>query len=433
MKKGRNKSWSLALACILLSSMLLTACGGGGSSSTGGGSSAEVSQANSEISHDKELTVMCPAFVSPEQQQEVQQYAEKTLGATVTFEAAPLQYADTVNKVTTMLASGDDTVDVYHIDEIMMLAFLSAGFLEPVDDVVPIEFTKDILPGYAEKFLVRDNKLYGVPADFGGIFFYVNKKMFDDAGVKIPTNQEEFVAAAQTLTKDGKWGLIESWDKASHLQDNLNRWSLMFGGNYLDWTNPQTQEAIKFMYALAQEYKVVSPDSVSDTFETGNQKMNDGLGAMYFQWASYIQSAISSGKYGEEIVVAPMPTFKTNHTPMSSWMFVVNKNSGKKELAKEFLKMMTEPEASALFQRGTWLSPTANLKAWDDPKLTEGLNAIAEHKQYEAAGSMVARDLLVKQSEFMDTATGTLQRYLLNEISFEDCIKQGQKQIDALK
>ena len=47
--------------------------------------------------------------------------------------------------------------------------------------------------------------------------------------------------------------------------------------------------------------------------------------------------------------------------------------------------------------------------------------------------SQVVRDLLIKQNEFMDTAMGTLQRYLLNEISFEECIEQGQKQIDELK
>ena len=66
--------------------------------------------------------------------------------------------------------------------------------------------------------------------------------MFDEAKIAVPTNQEEFIEAAKALTKDGKYGLLEAWDKASHLQDNLNRWCLMFGGNFYDWTLDGTKE-----------------------------------------------------------------------------------------------------------------------------------------------------------------------------------------------
>ena len=45
--------------------------------------------------------------------------------------------------------------------------------------------------------------------------------MFGFSRVAVPTTQEEFIEAAQALTKDGQWGLIESWDKASHLQDKF--------------------------------------------------------------------------------------------------------------------------------------------------------------------------------------------------------------------
>ena len=111
---------------------------------------------------------------------------------------------------------------------------MSADFLEPIDDVITEEDLNEFMDGYADKFLKKDGHVYGVPADFGGILFFVNKKMFDEAKIAVPTNQEEFIEAAKALTKDGKYGLLEAWDKASHLQDNLNRWCLMFGGNFYD-------------------------------------------------------------------------------------------------------------------------------------------------------------------------------------------------------
>lgn len=89
--------------------------------------------------------------------------------------------------------------------------------------------------------------------------------------------------------------------------------------------------------------------------------------------------------------------------------------------------------AVTLFEAGTRQVTTANTAAWKDPDLAPLMNCVEEHQAYLDAGSLTVRDLLIKQNEFMDTAMGTLQRYLLNEISFEECIEQGQKQIDELK
>jgi len=377
------------------------------------------------------LTVMAQIIPMDGEGAEFRALVKERLGIDVHFETSPLEYPDAVNKITTMLATGDSSVDVYHIDEIMQLAFLSAGFLEPIGDVVTESDMANFLPGYPDMFLKKDGQIYAVPADISGIIFFVNKQMFDEAGVSIPTNQEEFIAAAQALTKDGKYGLMESWDKASHLQDNLNRWSLMFGGNFYDWNLEGTQNAIKFMHDLVHTYNVVNIDNLSDAFESGNQKMIDGMAAMYFQWAGAANSFKNAGK-GDEIVAAPMPTFVTNHTPMSSWMFVVNKNSENAAMAKEFLKLMVEPEAQALYMKSNWRNPTANVKAWDNPALMAGLNHVEVHKQYLERGSLTPRTLSTKHSEYMDVVTGTLQRYLLNEISFEECIELGQQQIDRI-
>lgn len=433
-----RKTITIFLTLVLCAAMFAGCAGGGTANAPQSAAPSESDSSNSESdsapqsADGKELTVMCPAMTDDGDGKEFRDYVNEQLGVNVRFEAVPLEYSDTVNKVTTMFASGDNSVDVYHIDEIMQLAFLSAGFLEPIDDVVTEEDLTNFLPGYSDMFMKRDGKLYSIPADIGGILFFVNKKMFDEANIAIPTNEQEFIAAAQALTKDGKYGLQESWDKASHLQDNLNRWCLMFGGNFYDWTLEGSQKAIKFMYDLVNTYKVVNIDNLSDAYESGNQKMADGMAAMYFQWAGAAEAFKSRGIYGSEIVTAPIPTFTTNKTPMSSWMWVVNRNSSNIPLAKEYIKLMVGEEAQSLYLRSNWKSPTANVKAWDDSSLMQGLNNIEEHKQYLAAGSLTARTLSPKHSEYMDTVTGTLQRYLLNEISYEECLEKGQQQIEKI-
>ncbi len=423
-----RKGTALLLSGICISSMILSGCS---TAEEDAGTGKEVEQ--EEVSADTEITVYTKAINDDEYGKEFKQYVEDNLDFKVNFEAEPLLYADTVNKATTMLASGDDSVDVYYIDEIMQLSFMSADFLEPIEDVVSEDDLDDFLEGYDEKFLTKDGHVYGVPADFGGILFFVNKKMFDDAGIALPTNQEEFIEAAKKLTKDGKYGLVEAWDKASHLQDNLNRWCLMFGGNFYDWTLDGTKEAIKFMYDLVHTYEVTSIDNLSVDYETGNQKFADGNAAMYFQWSGAASSFSEAGKYNSEIICAPMPEFKTNKTPMSSWMWVVNKNSSKKEAAKEFARLMVKPEAQAAYMKGTGTySPTANLEAWNDPELTDGLLTVEEHKEYVEDNAFEARTLSERHSEYMDTVTGTLQEYLMDEISYEECLEKGQQQIDEL-
>ena len=54
--------------------------------------------------------------------------------------------------------------------------------------------------------------MYGLPSDAQGFIFAYNKKMFDDAGVKYPTDDwtwDDVVSAAKEITKPGNtWGVL---------------------------------------------------------------------------------------------------------------------------------------------------------------------------------------------------------------------------------
>jgi hypothetical protein len=94
------------------------------------------------------------------------------------------------------------------------------------------------------------------------------------------------------------------------------------------------------------------------------------------------------------------------------------------------MKLMASEEGQSLFMKCTRKNTTANTAAWSKPELMEGLNGVEEHQVY--INQYTARTLSVKHSEYMDTVCSILQRYLLNEISFEECIEQGQAEIDKL-
>ncbi len=327
----------------------------------------------------------------------------------VQYEAQP-GYSDTVNKLTTMVASGDDSIDVMLIDEIMLLAFTRAGFLEPLDSVIKEEDIADFMPEYMDMFCKYDGNLYAIPASAGGFNFTVNMEMLNEKGIKVPTNEQELIDACLALTDPSKnqYGLVISLDKASHLQDNLNMFSLMFGGNYYDFSLPGTQKAVKFLYDLINTHKVVSKDCLGYDGTAAQQVFIDGYAGLYFHWSTvpYLEQA---GIFGaDKCTWAPMPTFETNKTMMDGWSWVVNINSNNKEEALEFVRRQTQVNEQVLYRLPSAALP-ANTKGWEDERIMSVAgNMSLMFQSYNAAGSLTPRTLSTRHSEFMDVVTGTV-------------------------
>lgn len=356
---------------------------------------------------------------------------EEMSGCKIEYEAAPLQYNDRNTKFTAMLASGDSSFDIFDIDELMQLSFTRAGFLEPITDVVAQTDLDSFLPGYKEAFLEYNGDVYAVPNTLSGVVFFCNKLMFEEVGLEYPTTQQEFVDSAIALTKDGNFGMVETWDK-DYFHDAFNRWCHMFGGDFYDWQNPGTQDALKFMYDLLNTYKVVSKDSLTENTNTGAQKMIDGLGAMYFNWGGLITNLQAAGKYGVEVELVPMPTFKTNQTVYSSWMWVINKNGGNVEGAKRVVAALATPQLQAAYVKARNAGPCANTRVWSDPVLSDGIWGIKEYQDMLEVGTLQPRIMTTKHTEFKDIVTPIFQRYVLDEIGFEECIETGTRELERL-
>lgn len=351
----------------------------------------------------------------------------------IDYQAQP-GYSDTVNMLTTMVASGDDSIDVMFIDEIMLLAFTRAGFLEPLDDVITDEDMADFVPDYIDMFCKYDGHLYAVPGHHGCTNFAVNMEQLNAAGIAVPTNEEELVEAAKAFTDpaQNRYGLVLSLDKASHLQDNLNMFCLLFGGSYYDFTLEGTQKAVKFLYDLINTYGVVSKDCLGYDSTAAQQQFIDGYSAMYFDWST-VPVLEEAGVYGpDKCTWAPMPTFVTNKTMMDGWSWVINKNSKNMEEAKDFVKKQTTVDAQVAYRLPA-KGLTGNTKGWEDPRILEVAGNMSEMFQaYNAAGSLTPRTLSTRHSEYMDVVCGTIQRYLLDEIDFDECIATCIEQTEAI-
>lgn len=104
------------------------------------------------------------------------------------------------------LLSGTD-IDVTSVRPESMADYVEAGYLLDLTGA-------DYLDNYMESTLGNatiDGKVYGVPGAINLIGVYYNKDMFEEYGIKVPTNWDEFIAAMEAFKAQGSYSLASGY------------------------------------------------------------------------------------------------------------------------------------------------------------------------------------------------------------------------------
>ncbi|MGB2326055.1 MAG: ABC transporter substrate-binding protein, partial [Pseudomonadales bacterium] len=83
-----------------------------------------------------------------------------------------------------------------------MLPYVNAGLFEPVDDVWAEHGLNDSLASAAASMTI-DGKKWGVPYTYYQWGVYYRKDIFEQNGIAVPTNWDEFMAAGEALKAAG--------------------------------------------------------------------------------------------------------------------------------------------------------------------------------------------------------------------------------------
>jgi multiple sugar transport system substrate-binding protein len=127
-------------------------------------------------------------------------------GITVKVETAP--YDQYFTKLQTAIAGGT-APDTFELNYENFVTYQQAGSLLSLDDVAAKDSSYDpsvFAPKSLEAF-ARDGKQYALPASFSDVVLIYNKKLFQDAGVPLPTSSWTWAdekAAAAKLTNKAK-------------------------------------------------------------------------------------------------------------------------------------------------------------------------------------------------------------------------------------
>jgi multiple sugar transport system substrate-binding protein len=271
---------------------------------------------------------------------------EKHPDIKVELQTAP--WGDYWTKLAVQAASNQMT-DIFSLQSLRTPNFHQ--LMEPLNayierDNFPIEeFVPSIIEGMS-----WEGQVYGLPFDLGPLMIFYNKDRFDAAGLS-PTpawTMDEFHAAAQALTTDGKYGvgvtpgLFAQWvasSGASYIAED---------GSY-DFTNPDVVAAVERLVGLVSNDKVAPAVASASADEVNQGRFDSGDVAMYVDGPWALISKKTSVKFN--LGVLPMPAAPGGLSMTSGAGFGIWAGSPHKEEAWKAVQVITSPEALALLAK----------------------------------------------------------------------------------
>ena len=292
---------------------------------------------------------------------------------------------DHMTKLTTGF-SGGDPPDLFLINFRRFGQFAEKNVLEQLG------------PRMAERGHVKEEDLYEqateafryngtltcMPQNVSSLVVYYNRRLFEAAGIKLPTANwtwPEAVRAAQKLTRDtdgdrriDQYGigfepsLIRVapivWQMNGEIVDDLRR-PTKFALREL-----RARKALEFVRDLYIQYRIVPPLAEAKSEDHESRFARGGLG-MILHSRRYTATLRSVPNLDWD--VAPLPYFLTPATVLHSDAYCVAKESARKEATYRFIEFALSPEGATIIAKSGRTVPTlksvAESAAFLDPTL----------------------------------------------------------------
>ena len=241
----------------------------------------------------------------------------------------------------------------------MIGPFVNAGHIERLNKSDYAGF--GYLPGALESSEFNGN-LYGIPASGDLWVIYVNKSLFERAGVPMPTSWEDIIAAiprfrAQNITPMVTNGL-EGWPLSILFDGILQKINGDFNRNYnaidrrggVKFTDPDFVQAARYIQDLIKAGVFNTNLTTSDYGDAQNQFVQ-GRAAMYMMGSWEMGMATNTGfpqDFRNNLDVIKFPVVRNGRGGPDDnliWFggnFVVSARSPNKALALEYIKFLAQ-------------------------------------------------------------------------------------------
>lgn len=412
MKKG-------ILGFITAACVMIIGCGSVGSHS--------VLPSSSSVGERQKLTIL---HIDAEKKgfQEFIKQAEEKLNMEITVEKCPDNADNRQAKISTILASGDKTVDLISVNDEMISEFKYKGYLVPLEDDVMTEETRKGFPQkYLESICEADGHIYSVPFLMDVMMFWVNQEFLNQAGLDEIKDMDDIYTLQKSITDPDKFAYGDAWEN-TYVYNSIGEFVNFWGGDYLDWMNPRTQEAVRSMKKMLED-GITSPAQLVDQYEQMEEKFIRGKYGCIFMYTGSLNTFRDANVYGKnKIHMAPLPQFQEKATNIATWQYVLNNASEHKEAAVKFLQYAASYEGSADYAKLVKSYP-ARLDVIENEDIN--LEDIDMVRKYLQEYTLNARSLCENSMEAISNMGTLFQEYVLGQCEDESFFEQAQKCIET--
>lgn len=188
------------------------------------------------------------------------------------------------------LSSGSDAYDIIWVNDSQLKKYAKSGWLEPLDAYWAKLKTELNLGDYPDSVLDSfryEGKLYAVPAQVNGMFFFYRADLFKEKGLQPPKTFEEWLGLARELNSPRRAGTIMSLKRVDAALNETHYYFNALGDGWFDarwkpvFNSPRGVAAIEQMKALA---KFAPPGFTSHANDESMVTLQQDLAAMGLQW-----------------------------------------------------------------------------------------------------------------------------------------------------
>lgn len=276
-------------------------------------------------------------------------FAEENPGHTIKLVGAP--FGDHHNQLTTRFVAGNPP-DIAHISARFMFGFADSGFLEPLEDRLGAIGWKEADFISAQKQMNRNGHTYALNLLGYSWGLFYNDAMLKEAGVAVPETPEDFLAAAEALTKDtdkdgrtDQYGFAFVTDQSSQTYFAL---TYLLAGMGQPWV---TDGELVSRDALHKAVAMTAAFIEAGTTPTGignndvRQLFWQGKAAMYIDgsWGTGFKKD-ATPEVVENYRVAPLPFPNEAGGPSNVLAIPAALDDERKDLAFKFIELVQRPE-----------------------------------------------------------------------------------------
>lgn len=336
--------------------------------------------------------------------------------------------------------AGDAPYDVLDFEDELATTFSQAGYMLPLDDLLPQGFWDDFPPSMIENHKIwstREGELFRVLHNWEMPFWFYRKDWFTEKGVAVPTTWDEVRSLGPVFTDEatGVWASVDGLIKGAFLNVYLAWVSLQAGGSPFDLGDPYKQ-ALEYIHDLMYKDKVLNPASLQKDYNQQNADYVADRVAFMRQWPFFYDVARSDDNkawFNEDKVQIALPPAgpggKGNLTYAAGWGFGVVKSSPNIEEAKELFQFLISKETAVkAVDTSFWFlnARTSVLEA------AGGKGVAAPTKLYSDAGAIGVRPFHPRFVEALTIIEDTAAGFLTDQTSLDDSLAQAKDQLAKL-